>query len=96
MKQRTAARTDGNQAAIVAALAAVGASVWVLGLPIDLLVGFRGADYKLECKMLVGKRKPRPKKHTDLQHDFITTWRGAPTYTVTDADSALRAIGAIK
>ena len=47
-------RTDGNQAEVVAALQAYGASVQSLagvgkGCP-DLLVGFRGVTYLLEVK----------------------------------------------
>lgn len=38
---RHAARVDANQAAIVAALEAAGATVEVIGQPLDLLVGFR-------------------------------------------------------
>lgn len=87
---RRAARTDANQSEIVAALRAIGASVWVIGLPLDLLVGYRGATALLEVKTLTGKRQPKPARHTELQREFLGTWRGGPVATVTDVESALR------
>ena len=93
---RHAARVDANQAAIVAALRAAGASVWIVGLPVDLLVGFRGATVLLEIKTTVGKRAPKPARYTDLQREFLQSWRGGPVATVTDVDGALRALGALE
>ena len=43
---RYAARSDANQSEIVAALRASGASVFVLKLPVDLLVGYAGKTLK--------------------------------------------------
>ena len=37
---RHAARVDANQIQIVSALRAAGAYVWIIGLPVDLLVGY--------------------------------------------------------
>ena len=37
---RYAARVDQNQAQVVSALRAAGAYVWIIGLPVDLLVGY--------------------------------------------------------
>ena len=89
---RYAARVDGNQAAIVDALRAVGCVVWPIGLPVDLLVGFRGSTILLEVKQMQGKRKPRPKDHTPLQAEFLSSWTGGTVATVTDVDGALRAV----
>ena len=93
---RHAARVDATQAEIVAALRAAGCSVWVVGLPVDLLVGKSGQTWLMECKTLTGKRKPKPAKYTDLQTGFMATWRGGPVVTVTDAEGALRAIRVAK
>lgn len=92
---RHAARTDANQDAICLALRRAGASVWVIGLPVDLLVGFRGRTYLIEVKTTVGKRVIKAARHTPLQTGFLATWRGGPALTVTSAEEALAAIGAV-
>ena len=92
---RHAARVDATQAEIVEALRAIGATVYVLGLPLDLLVGYRGRTLLLECKCLTGKRKPRATKHTALQTAFLLTWNGGPVATVTDAQGAINALRAM-
>lgn len=92
---RHAARVDANQAEIVAALRKAGASVWIIGLPVDLLVGFRGQSLLMEVKTVTGKRQPKPSKHTQLQKDFMLDWRGGAVSTVTDVEGALRAIGVL-
>lgn len=89
---RHAARVDANQAEIVAALRAAGASVWIIGLPVDLLVGYRGQSLLMECKTLTGKRNPKPARHTQLQKDFMLSWAGGPVSTVTDIEGALTAL----
>lgn len=89
---RHAARVDGNQAEIVAALRAAGASVWIIGLPVDLLVGYRGQTLPMEIKTLTGKRNPKPARYTQLQKDFLLEWRGGPVSTVTDVEGALTAL----
>lgn len=92
---RHAARVDANQAEIVAALRKAGASVWIIGLPVDLLVGFRGQSLLMEVKTITGKREPKPSKHTQLQKDFMLDWRGGAVSTVTDVEGALRALGVL-
>jgi hypothetical protein len=89
---RYAARIDPAQPEIVAALRAIGATVWVIGLPLDLLVGYRGRTHLIEVKTLVGKRAPKPAKHTKLQKEFMCTWTGGPIATVTDPESAIKAV----
>ena len=86
---RRAARVDANQDAVVSALRAAGAYVWIIGLPVDLLVGFRNHTYLMEVK--VGPRK----KLTVLQEDFFTNWVGGTLCRVDGPEAALRAIGAI-
>lgn len=89
---RYAARTDANQAPIVRALQTAGASVWVIRLPLDLLVGYRGQTALIEVKTTQGKREPKPSKHTQLQKDFMLDWKGGTVATVTDAEGALRVL----
>lgn len=88
---RYAAKTDRNQRAIVAALRGVGASVLPLhrvgqGCP-DLLAAYRSTLYLLEIKS--GPREPL----TDDEAAFAAAWKG-PVAVVTDADQALKVIGA--
>lgn len=93
---RRAARTDANQAAIVAAMQAAGASVWVIGLPVDLLVGAGGNTALVEVKTLVGKRSPKAAPYTKLQTDFMASWRGGAIATITDVESAVRLVTLLK
>lgn len=83
-------RVDSNQAEIVAALRAVGASVQTLanvgnGCP-DLLVGFRGVNRLLEVKRPGGKL-------TEPELAWGVAWRGRAEI-VESVDDALREIGA--
>ena len=87
---RYAARVDANQEQIVSALRAAGAYVWIIGLPVDLLVGFKGHTFLVEIK-------DGPKKRlTKLQTDFFKNWGGGTLCRVDSPDSALRMIGMIK
>lgn len=90
---RRAAKVDATQAAIVQALRQAGAGVWIIGLPVDLLVGWRGRTLLMEVKSVVGKRKPKPARYTDLQLGFMAGWPGGAVSTVTDVEGALRALG---
>jgi hypothetical protein len=86
---RRAARVDANQEAVVSALRSAGAYVWIIGLPVDLLVGFRNHTFLIEIKH-------GPKKRlTALQDDFFSNWFGGTLCRVDGPESALRAIGAI-
>jgi hypothetical protein len=87
---RYAARVDANQEQIVSALRSAGAYVWIIGLPIDLLVGFKGHTFLVEIK-------DGPKKRlTKLQTDFFENWCGGTLCRVDCPDAALRMIGMIK
>ena len=93
---RRAGRTDKNQAVIVQALRAAGASVAITsgagdGLP-DLLVGWRGETHMLELKNPdVDKTH---KQLTPAEAYFVAHWRGRPVVIVESVEDALRAIGA--
>lgn len=93
---RHAARVDSNQADIVAALRAAGASVWIVKLPVDLLVGYQGKTVLVECKTLTGKKAPKAASYTPLQQSFMAQWRGGTVATVTDVESALRVLEVCK
>lgn len=92
---RRAARVDETQPEIVAALRSAGASVWIIGLPVDLLIGYAGKTALIECKRMEGKRAPKPAKHTQLQKSFMLDWKGGTVATVTDAEGALRVLEAM-
>lgn len=84
-----AARVDANQKAIVDALRACGCSVYVLGLPLDLLVGRQGKNYLLEIKT-------GPKARlTEFQQDFRATWQGQWA-RVNTIDEAFKVVGLLK
>lgn len=87
---RYAARVDANQEAIVKAFRDAGAYVWIIGLPVDLLVGYKNHTYLVEIKD--GKKKSL----TKLQQDFFEKWCGGTLCRINDVDSALRMINVIK
>jgi hypothetical protein len=89
---RYAARVDSNQAEIVAALRAAGASVWFIKLPVDLLVGYAMKWALVECKTTTGTKIPKPNKHTALQKQFMLDHHGGTVATVTDVEGALRVL----
>lgn len=94
-----AMRADRSQVGIVRALLAAGASVEVIpghgGRP-DLLVGYRGATFLLECKtpghsLTTGSAKA----HLARQAAWRAAWRGGPVTVVETPEQALRAVGAL-
>lgn len=94
---RRAAKVDANHDAVVCALRAAGASVQSLagigkGCP-DLLVWHAACGHAL-IEVKDGSKPPSHRKHTSDQVSWIAAW-GGPVWTVTDADSALRAIGVL-
>ena len=54
---RYAKRRDANEPAIIQALEAIGCTVLRLDHP-DMVVGYRGQNYLLECKIAKGALKP--------------------------------------
>lgn len=87
---RRAARVDATQEAIVSALRAAGAYVWVIGLPVDLLVGYKGHTFLVEVKSTSKKRL------TKLQADFFENWSGSTLARIDCPEAALRMIGVVK
>jgi hypothetical protein len=89
---RRAARVDANQDAIVSALRAAGATVEIIGKPVDLLVGIHGRNFLLECKD--GGKTPGNRPLTKAQEKFIPAWRGSVAVALSP-EAALKVIGAI-
>jgi hypothetical protein len=87
---RRAARKDGNESEIVGVLRDAGATVWIIQIPVDLLIGFNGRTALAEVKILQGKKNPRAADYTDLQVQFMQSWNGGTVATLTDVESALR------
>jgi hypothetical protein len=87
---RRAARVDANQAQIVSALRSAGAYVWVIGLPVDLLVGYKNHTFLVEIKDGPSKRL------TKLQQDFFENWTGGTLCRIDGPEAALRMIGLSK
>jgi hypothetical protein len=92
-EMRRAARVDANQTAIVTALRQAGARVWIIGLPVDLLVGFRGKLTLMECKD--GSKSPSRQAKTALQAKFFEDWADMPISLVDGPEAALRHLGVI-
>jgi len=86
---RRAARVDSNQDQVIIALRAAGAYVWIIGLPVDLLVGYKGHTMLMEVK--TGPKKPL----TALQHDFFANWTGGTLARVDGPEAALLALRVI-
>ena len=87
---RYAARVDANQTQIVSALRAAGAYVWIIGLPVDLLVGYKGHTFMVEIKD--GSKK----RLTKLQADFFENWSGSTLARIDNPEAALRMIGVLR
>ena len=87
---RYAARVDANQDQIVSALRAAGAYVWIISLPVDLLVGYKGHTFLVEIKTDAKQRL------TALQQDFFENWGGSTLARIDSPDAALRMIGVLK
>jgi len=87
---RHAKREDANQDQIVIALRAAGANVWIISLPVDLLVGYKGHTFLVEIKRTAKSR------FTPLQADFFESWGGGTLARIDSPDAALRMIGVLK
>jgi hypothetical protein len=87
---RHAARVDANQAEICAALRNAGAWVYIIGLPVDLLVGYKGHTFLMEVKT---NNKAR---FTGLQADFFQNWAGGTLCRVDSPQAALDMIRGVK
>ena len=80
-------RKDLNQDDIVKALRRIGCTVYVIGRPLDLLVGYRGKNFVIDCK------KPgfTDKDLTPFQRKFREEWRGQRSFVDTP-EAAIRVV----
>jgi hypothetical protein len=97
---RRAANRDKGEPAIVDALRSCGASVrfWGINGAPDLVVGFQGRTYLLECKAPLGRKggdKDKSQALNAIQTEWHRTWRGHVA-VVRSPFGALVAIGAVK
>ncbi len=70
-----AKRVDDNQKQIVRELRQIpGVSVYVIGQPVDLLVGYRAKNYLVEIK--TEEKRDRPSAVTPAQKEFLGSWTG--------------------
>lgn len=90
---RFAKKRDKAEPAIIQALEAVGAEVWPIDRPVDLLVLFRMRWHLLEVKTPYGKKQQA--KQDKRQEDQIAFLAHTGTPVVTTPVEALRAIGAM-
>lgn len=83
---RRAAKADANQREIKKALEAIGASVYYIREPVDLMVGFRKRTLAIEVKNRDGKDEL-----TKAQREFFATFNGE-AYIVHGVGDALQAV----
>ncbi len=82
---RRAAKVDACQREIVKALRSIGADVFYIREPVDLMCGFKGRTVALEIK------DPQRGRLTAAQTEFFRTYRGE-AYIVQDVHQALKAV----
>jgi hypothetical protein len=92
---RYAKRVDANQTQVVSALRAAGASVEIIGLPVDLLVCIAGKFAFMEVKD--GAKVPSAQKKTDVQEKFFAKYESEyPVFLVDGPDAAIRHLNVLK
>jgi len=86
-------KPDGNQSAIVSVLRSAGASVVITSMVgsgfVDLVVGFRGNTYLVECKNPDGRGR---NSMTPGQVRWFMEWKGGPAAVVNSPEEALRVL----
>lgn len=85
-RRRIIHRSDANQPAIVKFARSVGATVDIIGEPVDLLVGWKGRNLLWEVKP-DAKAKLRPS-----QVEFFEKWRGS-VQRINSVEDAARSLG---
>ena len=92
---RYANARDANEKPIIDGLRGMGATVWQLDKPLDLIVGWRGQNWLFEVKLPPGpKGGTSHSRRTKGQVEFFATWRGQKD-EIRSLDDALRIMGAI-
>ena len=95
---RRAAKVDNTQPGIVKVLRDIGAEVWIVGQPVDLLVAFRGQWFVIEVKSSEAdaKRCRTGTEQRQREHRNRAEKANCTIPVVWTEDMALRAIGAMK
>lgn len=83
---RYAAKRDVSEPEIVSALEQCGFSVERMDRPVDLLIGFRGRTWIVECK---SGHKGYGKTLNANQQKFKDKWRGSPVVILRSAQDAI-------
>ena len=78
-------RTDANERDIIRAMERIGAKIYRIAKPLDLLVTFRQRTLLMECKTDKGVL-------TKAQEDFLASWPGE-AHIVRSVDEAITALG---
>jgi hypothetical protein len=91
---RRAARVDANQAEIVGFMRAQGASVYLIQLPVDLLVGINGKTALVEIKD--PKSSYGKKGMNENQKSFGSTWQGGTLCLIDSIEAADRLLKVMK
>lgn len=86
-----ARKRDANEPEIIEILEYVGASVYPMDKPLDLLVGFQGETELLEVKN--GAQPPSWQRTTKDQQEFYDSWLGRLPKIVNSQTQALVAVG---
>lgn len=83
---RHGAKRDDTECEIVSTLEQCGFSVFRMDQPVDLLVGFRGRCWLVECK---SSTKGYGKTLNKNQKDFDEAWRGPRVVILRSAQDAM-------
>lgn len=90
---RYASSTDDCQPEIVKALRAIGASVYLAKLPLDLLVAFRRKGDTHHTTLLIECKDADRQRSTQAQAEFIATWPGEFHVCLTPEQAVAAVIG---
>lgn len=82
-----AKRVDDNQRIIIEAFRSMGASVYVISEPVDLLIGYAGKTCAVEVKD--GAKSASRKKLTRQQVEFFSEFKGMAAKVETLEDCRL-------
>lgn len=92
MARAWANKIDATQHAIVHELRARGATVYSIGKPIDLVIGWRGQTILAEVKAPKPNGEPKPFKASQVS--FFESWRGGLAVVLTCTEDAARLLDA--
>ncbi len=96
---RYALRRDANESPVVDALRAAGAVVTIIGLPVDLLVGYvdsAGVKRFAFFEVKDGGKVPSARKKTEVQEAFFAKHPGWPVCLVDSPEVALKHLKVLK